>query len=116
MRHGLLQVGLELPGSVCSFTRLTEVHPLVLICDQVSRLTIPSEMHILMALKASRDRVNLRPGTNVRFIFVATDADVTVLRRCVMDPEQAFFGATVEALPKAEDSLYRLDAGEQPPE
>lgn len=74
---------------------------LVLVFDQLSRLATSSEVHVLMALKAARDRVNLRPESTGRFIIVATDADETALRKFVMDPRQAFFGATVEALPMA---------------
>jgi hypothetical protein len=74
---------------------------LVLIFDQLSRLATSAEVHVLMALKAARDRINLRPEATGRFIIVATDADETALRRYVMDSEQAFFGATVEPLPKA---------------
>jgi hypothetical protein len=73
----------------------------VLICDALSRLSSSSEIQLPMALKAARDRLNLRSEATGRFIFVATDPDEAVLRRYVMDAEQAFFGATLEALPPA---------------
>lgn len=73
---------------------------LFLICDQLTRLADSPEAHVLMALKAARDRVNLRPDGIGRFIVVATDADGEALRLCAVDPEQAFFGAVVEVLPK----------------
>ena len=68
---------------------------LVLIVDHVGWLRAQPGGHVLKALKAARDIVNLPVGAKGHFFLIAVDSDRNVVSELTRDPNQAFFGATV---------------------
>lgn len=58
---------------------------------------------VLSAIKAARDRVNLRPGTAERFLIIATWFSPDNPAKYVGNSSSAFYGATVLTL--ADDEL-----------
>lgn len=68
---------------------------LVLILDHVSRLIGQPGEHLLMALKAARDAVNVRADAKGHFLLVAADSDPNVVNELTRDSNQAFLGAII---------------------
>lgn len=81
----------ELTKSIVSLSR----KDLVLIFDHVSRLRDQPGVHLLKALKAARDVVNVPAGAEGRFLLIAVDRDPTAVTALTSDSNQAFFGAAV---------------------
>jgi hypothetical protein len=74
---------------------------LVLIVDHASQLKCQCGGHLLKALKAARDAVNVPAGAKGNFLLVAADPDPTVAGEFTTDSDQAFLGAAVLDLTKA---------------
>lgn len=74
---------------------------LVLIVDHVGRLRAQPGAHLLKALKAARDAVNVHADAKGNFILVAVDRDPVVVNELTRVPNQAFLGATVMNLTNA---------------
>ncbi|XLZ71472.1 hypothetical protein ABT364_05750 [Massilia sp. SR12] len=71
-----------------------------LLLNQVEDLTLTSDgVCILMALKACRDAVNLRPGAHGSFLLVAAGTHMHRLTTMVCDSSQPFYGSTLLQLP-----------------
>jgi hypothetical protein len=72
----------------------------VLIVDEVQQtITTDEGSHLLMALKAARDAVNLRPGTPGHFIFVGTGSHRAMINELTARRTQAFSGASSVTFP-----------------
>lgn len=73
---------------------------LVLIVDEVQQaITSEDGNQMLLALKAARDAINLRPGTPGHFIFVGTGSHRALVSELTARRNQAFAGATSIAYP-----------------
>jgi len=68
---------------------------LVLIVDHVGRLRAQPGGHLLKALKAARDAVNVPADAKGNFLLLAVDRDPTAVSELTRVPNQAFLGATV---------------------
>lgn len=68
---------------------------LVLIVDHVGRLRAQPGEHLLKALKAARDAVNVPADAKGHFLLVAVDRDPDAVSELTRVPNQAFLGATV---------------------
>jgi hypothetical protein len=67
----------------------------VLIVDEVQQaMTTDEGNNALLALKAARDAINVRPGTPGHFIFVGTGSHRALLNELTTRRTQAFAGAT----------------------
>ncbi|ELX10190.1 hypothetical protein Jab_2c22770 [Janthinobacterium sp. HH01] len=75
-----------------------------LLLSDAGALPAKSNERILKALKAARDRVNLEPGSNERFLFVATCIFPVTPSMYVEGREQAFYGAVAGTLAVAGQS------------
>jgi hypothetical protein len=76
-----------------------------LLVKNIDRIAPPAESErILKALKAARDANNLRPGKHGRFLIVGAGTSSTHLTKLTGDPEEAFYGACLRAIPVASDS------------
>lgn len=71
---------------------------LVLFFDHVGRLRAQAGGHLLKALKAARDAVNVQADAKGSFFLVAVDRDPVVLNELTRGPNQAFLGAIVMSL------------------
>ena len=71
---------------------------LVLIVNHAGRLNAQPGGHLLKALKAARDAVNVPAEAKGSFLLVAVDRDPVVVSELTKDPNQAFLGATVTNL------------------
>lgn len=68
---------------------------LVLIVDEVQQaITTEEGNQLLLALKAARDAVNLRPGTPGHFLFIGTGSHRAMVSELTTRRTQAFNGAT----------------------
>jgi hypothetical protein len=67
----------------------------VLIIDEVQQAATTEDGHkLLIALKAARDAVNLRPGTPGHFILIGTGSHRAKVNELTVQRAQAFQGAT----------------------
>lgn len=82
---------------ILSIVDLSRSH-MVLIFDHAGRLRGQTGEHMLKALKAARDAVNVRPDANRKFFLIAVDTDTSAVNELARDPAQAFLGATVMEL------------------
>jgi hypothetical protein len=78
----------------------------VLIIDEVQHAIASEEgQELLLALKAARDAINLRPGTPGHFLFIGTGSHRALVSELTARRNQAFVGATSLAFPTL-DSEY----------
>lgn len=78
---------------------------LVLIVDEVQQaMTTEEGNNALLALKAARDAINVRPGTPGHFIFVGTGSHRALLHELTTKRTQAFAGATSVAYPVLDEA------------
>ncbi len=78
---------------------------IVLIVDEVQQaMTTEEGNNTLLALKAARDAINVRPGTPGHFIFVGTGSHRALLNELTTKRTQAFAGATSVAYPVLDDA------------
>ena len=78
----------ELIKSIVDLSR----NDLVLIVDHASRLRGQHGGHLLKALKAARDAVNVPADAKGNFLLVAADPDPNAVGEFTTDPNQAFLG------------------------
>ncbi|WP_205962889.1 AAA family ATPase [Pararobbsia silviterrae] len=104
-KFGLNLDKLGKPGGTTLAEAITELvdqvrTDVVLIVDEVQH-TLGTQQggDLLFALKAARERVNMRPGTPGRFIFIGTGSHRAQVQELVIRGNQAFQGAESRPFP-----------------
>lgn len=73
---------------------------LVLIIDDVQYASTSEDGNsLLLALKAARDAINLRPNSEGDFLLIGSGSPSSELQKLAAHPTQAFFGSTLMAFP-----------------